>query len=355
MRFESILIVTYGRSGSTLLTGLLNSLDGVLIRGENFNFARGLHDAYRSLQDSHSRFGQGEDARKPEWPWFGAHLLDEEKFIRDARLLIRNQLLTEAEQESIECTGFKEIRYLPDDGFGYDGNYLDEYLSFLSKVFARPAFIFLTREHEQVLGSGWWAGCDPKHVLDQLQRFDAATEKFSASNSACFHITYRDIIDQSPVLRDMFGFLGVSFDDQRVAATLSIEHSVDIRRETYKKVRNYVVETPACNSMDVVELDDLPWQLPTGGVSREFYGVAVLSETCDSRPSLVAVDSQGEHSVEWGKGSPRYARKFPENPRAKSARFKTGRLCIGADSPIEIYLVNDAGHRELLIRLSMKG
>lgn len=37
-RFGSILVITYGRSGSTLLQGILNSIDGILIRGENHNF-----------------------------------------------------------------------------------------------------------------------------------------------------------------------------------------------------------------------------------------------------------------------------------------------------------------------------
>ena len=36
-RFRTVNIVTYGRSGSTLLMGLLNAIDGYRIRGENFN------------------------------------------------------------------------------------------------------------------------------------------------------------------------------------------------------------------------------------------------------------------------------------------------------------------------------
>lgn len=37
MKFNHILIITYGRSGSTLLMSLLNTVDGVLIAGENYN------------------------------------------------------------------------------------------------------------------------------------------------------------------------------------------------------------------------------------------------------------------------------------------------------------------------------
>jgi hypothetical protein len=34
-RFPNIFVVTYGRSGSTLLQGVLNGIPGFLIRGEN--------------------------------------------------------------------------------------------------------------------------------------------------------------------------------------------------------------------------------------------------------------------------------------------------------------------------------
>ncbi len=35
---RSVIVITYGRTGSTLLVGLLNSAEKTLIRGENGNF-----------------------------------------------------------------------------------------------------------------------------------------------------------------------------------------------------------------------------------------------------------------------------------------------------------------------------
>lgn len=58
MRFNHILIITYGRSGSTLLMSLLNTVDGVLIAGENYNVCLHLFRAYKALLNSNtSRFG----------------------------------------------------------------------------------------------------------------------------------------------------------------------------------------------------------------------------------------------------------------------------------------------------------
>ena len=51
MKFDSVLIVTYGRSGSTLLQGILNSIEGCLIRGENDNFCFALYQAHQSIKN----------------------------------------------------------------------------------------------------------------------------------------------------------------------------------------------------------------------------------------------------------------------------------------------------------------
>jgi hypothetical protein len=44
---DHLFIVTYGRSGSTLLQGILNSTPGVLIRGENRGISYKLHEFHR--------------------------------------------------------------------------------------------------------------------------------------------------------------------------------------------------------------------------------------------------------------------------------------------------------------------
>ena len=98
MNFSSVLIVTYGRSGSTLLQGLLNSIDGCVVRGEKYNFCHGLFAAYKSLQRTHNEFGKVESSRFSTHPWYGASLLDENQFLRDARSLVLNQLVPTKEE-----------------------------------------------------------------------------------------------------------------------------------------------------------------------------------------------------------------------------------------------------------------
>ena len=55
-------MVTYGRSGSTLLMGLLNTLPGYLIRGENRD---ALHHLFLFDQTMRTESGRGPEAQAP--------------------------------------------------------------------------------------------------------------------------------------------------------------------------------------------------------------------------------------------------------------------------------------------------
>ena len=56
LNFDVILIITYGRSGSTLLQGILNSISGVLVRGENANMCYHVFYAYQAILEA-KKFG----------------------------------------------------------------------------------------------------------------------------------------------------------------------------------------------------------------------------------------------------------------------------------------------------------
>ena len=68
MAWRTALIITYGRTGSTLLMGLLNKIDGYLIRGENNNCFHSLFKFVKSLEQT--RLLQGNSLNAPVNPWF---------------------------------------------------------------------------------------------------------------------------------------------------------------------------------------------------------------------------------------------------------------------------------------------
>lgn len=210
MRFDSIIVVTYGRSGSTLLQGVLNSIPGVLVRGENTNFCFGLFQAYKRLRETHATYGKG--ARHPTHPWFGASELDLNRFLADSWSLVQGQLGV------APVLGFKEIRYfeVPD---------LNGYLDFLTQLFPAPAFIFLTRDLDNVCQSGWWKDQPKDAVTQRLRKFESAILTYSSGRNDFFHISYEQMVERQDSLRNLFEFLGAPYDEAAIERVLSQTHS----------------------------------------------------------------------------------------------------------------------------------
>ncbi|MEV4436260.1 sulfotransferase [Streptomyces sp. NPDC049555] len=221
MNYESLLIVTYGRSGSTLLQGLLNGIEGCEVRGENYNFCYGLFQSYKCLVGTVRRASP-----RVEAPWFGTHW-SEEVFLRDVRGLVRRQLIGARDAGwPARCYGFKEIRYTD---LGEED--LVEYLDFLVRVFPRLALVFNTRDLNDVVRSDWWQQ-DPAGSRAALARTDAAFRRYAADHVDCFVIDYSDVIGRTQRLRELFSFLGAPYDDAAVEKTLAVRHSYPSKRYT---------------------------------------------------------------------------------------------------------------------------
>lgn len=217
------MIITYGRSGSTLLQGLLNSIDGCLVRGENHDLCRGLFASYQSIRKARQQFGKG--SSQPTSPWYGAGALDEELFIRDARSLVRNQLLGGMSEKDVACLGFKEIRYIPALQDRFDPGQLNDYLDFLHKLFPNPAFLFLSRDHGSVSGSAWWQTRDPEKVKRRLAEFDQWAGEYAEGKDWVYAITYEDLVARSSRIRGLFDFMGAPYIEERVESVFQTRHS----------------------------------------------------------------------------------------------------------------------------------
>src|SRR5215213_881342 len=66
-----VFVVTYGRSGSTLLMGLLNSIPGYLVRGENWDALHHLFEFHRTLEDGSRKWDRAR-LRQRTHPFYGA-------------------------------------------------------------------------------------------------------------------------------------------------------------------------------------------------------------------------------------------------------------------------------------------
>ncbi len=216
-RYRYVFIVTYGRSGSTLLMGLLNTIPGYRIRGENLNVLYRLYHVDATLRQAHNQH-VGDDNGSPTNPWYGASSWQLDAF-RGALLdgFVAHVLRPSAGSRVL---GFKEIRYT--DG---DMKDLTEYLDFLRSAFPDSKIVFNHRLLTDVARSGWWAD-----YPEALERIKAADDRFLAvpADARHFHFYFDEIDESLDNIRALFRFLGDEFNEARVRRTLATRHSYSL-------------------------------------------------------------------------------------------------------------------------------
>jgi tetratricopeptide (TPR) repeat protein len=217
LNFETVFIVTYGRAGSTLLQGVLNSINGVVVRGENNNVFAPLFETYQKMISLRSRYKTN---RLPNRPFFGAGTADIDQALAHMRSLAKTLIhADQAGDPNVSCFGFKEI------GYQELGDEFSEYLNFLGKIFPNPAYVFLTRDLADVSKSGWWKDLDAQSVVDDLAALDERFIQFSSDRSDCFSLTYDDVISKSGTLVGLFEFLGAQYNPHDIDILLATPHS----------------------------------------------------------------------------------------------------------------------------------
>lgn len=226
LTFQSVVIVTYGRTGSTLLQGMLNTIDGMRFLGENEGAFFHLFEYIETIE----RLSRRTDSDLPSSPFYGAGALDPVAAKQAARGVINAYFATACIEDVPTCIGFKDVRYIdhPDR--------LEAYLDFLEEMFDAPAFVFLWRDHAEVLRSGWWKQADRVKAAATLEAVERQAKSFARDRKNCFSITYADIIARNERLRGLFAFLGAVFDPDRVDAVLSIPHSYNPERPEIRQM-----------------------------------------------------------------------------------------------------------------------
>jgi hypothetical protein len=210
-----VFVMTYGRSGSTLLMGLLNTIPGYLIRGENDDALRFLFEFHRTCVDR-SNYWPVERVRRRTDPFFGIGDFPQARSLAATRRLAVDTLLRP--KPDTRVTGYKEIRWWRHDD-------LDAYVAWLREVFPGARFLVNTRNHADVLKSKWWAkgGDKSEHLADIERRL---LDTAGRLGDAAYHVHFDDYVADPSTLAPMFAWLGESYDEESVRATMSRKHSV---------------------------------------------------------------------------------------------------------------------------------
>ena len=215
MRRDYLFVVTYGRSGSTLVAGLLNAIPGYLIRGENGDALHHLFLFHRTLVRESAR--PAGNTRRRTHPWFGISDVPLGRSIADLRQLVLDTVLRP--KDDTRVVGFKEIRWAHDDA--------EEYVAWLREVFPGARFLVNTRDHASVLRSAWWAKEDPAVAGPKLAAIESRLLGLADSlGDAAYRIHYDEYVADPTVLRGLYDWLGEPWDEASVRATLAVQHSV---------------------------------------------------------------------------------------------------------------------------------
>lgn len=212
--YEYLFVLTYGRSGSTLLAGLLNSIPGYRVRGENYSALYRIYQADAAIAKARESFS-GADHLSPLSPWYGTPRVRENRF--RAGLLnnfVSNVLRPEPGDRVL---GFKEIRYtpahIPD---------LAEYVAWLRRSFPDPRIVINHRDPAAVARSGWWP--DKRNAEQTIRAADERLWNIPADDRH-HHFSYDDIDDGLANVRALFDFLGEPMDEVTVREVLGTKHS----------------------------------------------------------------------------------------------------------------------------------
>ena len=208
-----VFVVTYGRSGSTLLAGILNSIPGFLIRGENRDALHHLFRYHQTLADERARVGQ-DNGRQRTHPFYGIGDVPLDRSLAGIRGLVLDTLLRP--KDGTRVTGFKEIRWYHPD--------LTAYVAWLREVFPGARFLVNTRNHADVLRSGWWAEGD--HAAGLAAAEAGILALADALADSAYRVHYDDYVSDPTILRGMFEWLGEPWDEASVRAIMARKHSV---------------------------------------------------------------------------------------------------------------------------------
>lgn len=201
-------LVTFGRSGSTLLQGHLNALPGWLIRGEN----GGAVEMYVAATQQAIAIAdlRAFDGPIPDSGWYGLHQISPEHLRLHTRRLVLGEIL-QPEPETRVC-GFKDIRWRAAG--------LVPLLEEMREIFPGARFVMNVRSPEATARSGWWR--DDAHALETITtHVEALKDAADALGDAAFLVHYEDYATDVTRLRPLIQWLGEDFDEpahRRIAA-----------------------------------------------------------------------------------------------------------------------------------------
>lgn len=226
-RFEAVFVVTFGRSGSTLAQGLLNTLPATVVRGENNLFVLSLFRA-QAAAESFRAIHLKHDTDRASSAFFGLDLVVPDAFVRAARDLLTEVLLGPEDPREIDRIGFKEVLW-----HKIKSAEAESFFAFLDDVFPGAKYVLNQRAHDDVATSGFWRSQDDEEVrtsiarVEDIQGFLRETRPDRVFDMRYERVTSTDRAESDAELRALATFVLGSCSDEllvQLRATLATGH-----------------------------------------------------------------------------------------------------------------------------------
>ncbi|MEM7703684.1 MAG: sulfotransferase [Pseudomonadota bacterium] len=214
---DHLFVITYGRSGSTLLLNILNAIEGYCIRGENDGATQRMVEAVEHMRATKERFAHKDDGT-PQSPWYGVKDIECEEWGKAVATAFTRHILRP--EGDTRVTGFKEIRFTP--RHQSDEMFLAT-LDFLTSAFPNARVIFNTRSVAEIAQSGWWSRRDPKQVQKTIEASNARFRQGKTIlGDRAFLIDYAQYNANPEGFQPLLDWLGESVPPERLAEVSAI-------------------------------------------------------------------------------------------------------------------------------------
>lgn len=193
-----ILICGTGRSGSTTLQRIINTIEESNINGENWAAINNLLECYMNIKKTNkfliSSYVEGKTKIKPSW----YNCYDFENVKNN----IKNTILSIITNDnSKRVVGFKEIRY-------YERTHLIDHFI---ELFPNTKVICHIRDDiDKQCNSGWWDKDSKQHLI----KCNNELINYSKGNNNCY-LSYMKNLFNINDTKKMFEFLGEELDEEK--------------------------------------------------------------------------------------------------------------------------------------------
>lgn len=203
MNTKVILICSTGKSGSTTLQRIINTIEESNINGENSGAINDLLQCYVNIKKTNKRlwlinsYVEGETKIKPCW----YNCYDFENVKNNIKETILSILTNDNSKKVI---GFKEIRYK-------ELTYLiDEFIELFPNT---KVICHIDDNIDRQCKSDWW-GCSSKESREYLTEYNNELINYSKSNKNCY-LSYMKNLFIINEVKKMFEFLDEELNEEK--------------------------------------------------------------------------------------------------------------------------------------------